>query len=110
MLICCAFALLSSVGSSHRRQFNCIQRAHQNTLEQLPIWFAAQAALASVHPMTAGVLGFVWMTGAWSSHAEAHSSDACCETDASALAGGCEVRCANAAPVRDLCMPRHASA
>ncbi|KAK9832823.1 hypothetical protein WJX81_004611 [Elliptochloris bilobata] len=49
--------------SENARLFNCVQRAHQNTLEQLPVWLAAQAALASVHPMTAGVLGFVWMAG-----------------------------------------------
>ncbi len=44
--------------------FNCAQRAHQNVLEQMPIWLAAQAALAIMHPYSAGVLGFLWMTGA----------------------------------------------
>ena len=64
-------SVLSCRGATLCRAFNCVQRAHQNTLEQLPIWFAAQAALASVHPMTAGVLGFVWMTGMC--YAEVHA-------------------------------------
>jgi glutathione S-transferase len=60
-----AYPKLYADGDSEKAfAFNCAQRAHQNVLEQMPIWLAAQAALALMHPYSAGVLGFLWMTGA----------------------------------------------
>ncbi|XP_014843267.1 PREDICTED: microsomal glutathione S-transferase 3-like [Poecilia mexicana] len=42
--------------------FNCIQRAHQNTLEVYPQWLVFQTIAAFVYPLTASVLGAIWVT------------------------------------------------
>nr|ABV24052.1 gluthathione S-transferase mapeg [Takifugu obscurus] len=42
--------------------FNCIQRAHQNTLELYPQWLVFQTIAALVYPLTASVLGAIWVT------------------------------------------------
>ncbi|PWA16384.1 hypothetical protein CCH79_00004666, partial [Gambusia affinis] len=48
--------------SDKDQMFNCIQRAHQNTLEVYPQWLVFQTIAASVYPLTASVLGAVWVT------------------------------------------------
>ncbi|XP_067867452.1 microsomal glutathione S-transferase 3b [Heterodontus francisci] len=42
--------------------FNCIQRAHQNTLEIYPQWLIFQLIAGVVYPITASVLGIIWVT------------------------------------------------
>ncbi|KAF6717949.1 Microsomal glutathione S-transferase 3 [Oryzias melastigma] len=46
--------------------FNCIQRAHQNTLEVYPQWLVFQTIAALVYPLTASVLGAIWVTSRFS--------------------------------------------
>ncbi|XP_043997915.1 microsomal glutathione S-transferase 3b [Gambusia affinis] len=48
--------------SDKDQMFNCIQRAHQNTLEVYPQWLVFQTIAASLYPLTASVLGAVWVT------------------------------------------------
>ncbi|XP_072357206.1 microsomal glutathione S-transferase 3b [Scyliorhinus torazame] len=42
--------------------FNCIQRAHLNTLEIYPQWLIFQLIAGAVYPITASVLGIIWVT------------------------------------------------
>lgn len=44
-------------------KFNCTQRVHQNTMENLPVFLFTQILLAQAYPMTAAILGAVWATG-----------------------------------------------
>ena len=44
-------------------KFNCTQRAHQNTLENLPVFLIMQILLAQAHPMLASSLGVAWAVG-----------------------------------------------
>lgn len=44
-------------------KFNCTQRAHQNTVENLPSLLALELVLATAHPITAAALGMVWNVG-----------------------------------------------
>ncbi|KAF4089938.1 hypothetical protein AMELA_G00043930 [Ameiurus melas] len=46
--------------------FNCIQRAHQNTLEVYPQWLVFQTIAALVYPTAASVLGVIWVTSRFS--------------------------------------------
>uniref|UniRef100_A0A8C4ZWQ2 Glutathione S-transferase 3, mitochondrial n=1 Tax=Gadus morhua TaxID=8049 RepID=A0A8C4ZWQ2_GADMO len=47
--------------------FNCIQRAHQNTLEVYPQWLVFQTIAALVYPVsTFSVLGAIWVTSRFS--------------------------------------------
>lgn len=44
-------------------KFNCTQRAHQNTLENLPVFLIMQILLAQAYPMLASALGAAWAVG-----------------------------------------------
>uniref|UniRef100_G3NWK3 Glutathione S-transferase 3, mitochondrial n=1 Tax=Gasterosteus aculeatus TaxID=69293 RepID=G3NWK3_GASAC len=46
--------------------FNCIQRAHQNTLEVYSQWLVFQTIAALVYPLSASVLGAIWVTSRFS--------------------------------------------
>ncbi|XP_077053018.1 microsomal glutathione S-transferase 3b [Siphateles boraxobius] len=46
--------------------FNCIQRAHQNTLEVYPQWLVFQTIAALEYPLVASVLGVIWITSRFS--------------------------------------------
>ncbi|XP_068436269.1 microsomal glutathione S-transferase 3b [Clinocottus analis] len=46
--------------------FNCIQRAHQNTLEVYAQWLVFQTIAALVYPLSASVLGAIWVTSRFS--------------------------------------------
>jgi glutathione S-transferase len=56
-------ALYASGDDEASRNFNCVQRAHQNTLENLPLFLVMQLLLAQAYPLTAAVLGFFWGVG-----------------------------------------------
>jgi glutathione S-transferase len=47
----------------HRTKFNCIQRGHQNSLENQPIFLALLATAGVFHPLTAGIAGFSYLLG-----------------------------------------------
>ncbi|XP_027857359.1 microsomal glutathione S-transferase 3b [Xiphophorus couchianus] len=48
--------------SDKDQMFNCIQRAHQNTLEVYPQWLVFQTIAALVYPLIASALGAIWVT------------------------------------------------
>ncbi|KAJ3613188.1 hypothetical protein NHX12_019440 [Muraenolepis orangiensis] len=52
--------------SDKEQVFNCIQRAHQNTLEVYPQWLVFQTIAALVYPLAASVLGVIWVTSRFS--------------------------------------------
>ncbi|XP_019733847.1 microsomal glutathione S-transferase 3b [Hippocampus comes] len=52
--------------SDKEHVFNCIQRAHQNTLEVYPQWLVFQTIAALVYPLSASVLGAIWVTSRFS--------------------------------------------
>ena len=43
--------------------FNCTQRAHQNTLETLPLALMCQALMGLKYPIVAAILGISWAVG-----------------------------------------------
>lgn len=53
----------ATVGDAPAAKFNCAQRGHQNTLENLPIFLVMQLLIAQVMPLTAAALGAVWTIG-----------------------------------------------
>uniref|UniRef100_A0A6B2LS65 MAPEG family protein n=1 Tax=Arcella intermedia TaxID=1963864 RepID=A0A6B2LS65_9EUKA len=40
--------------------FNCVQRAHQQTLENVGVFLGSLAVAGSRYPVTTGVLGTIW--------------------------------------------------
>ncbi|XP_040280402.1 microsomal glutathione S-transferase 3-like [Bufo bufo] len=52
--------------SDKENVFNCIQRAHQNTLELYPAWIIFQLIAGLAFPLSASVLGAVWVTSRFS--------------------------------------------
>lgn len=58
------YPLMVAEGDSEdAMKFNCTQRSHQNTLEQVPTFLAMQLLLAQVYPVTAAALGMAWNAG-----------------------------------------------
>lgn len=53
------------------KRFNCNQRVHQNTMENLPAFLFTQILLAQAYPVTASALGAVWATG---EHSVSHTA------------------------------------
>ena len=56
-------AMMAEGDSEDALKFNCTQRSHQNTLEQLPTFLAMQLLLAQAYPLTAAALGMIWNVG-----------------------------------------------
>ena len=56
-------AMMAEGDSENAQKFNCMQRSHQNTLEQLPTFLAMQLLMAQAYPLTAAALGMVWNVG-----------------------------------------------
>ncbi|KAM3932872.1 glutathione S-transferase 3, mitochondrial-like [Leptodactylus fuscus] len=52
--------------SDKENVFNCIQRAHQNTLEVYPAWLIFQLIAGLAFPLSASVLGAIWVTSRFS--------------------------------------------
>ncbi|XP_063813244.1 glutathione S-transferase 3, mitochondrial-like [Pseudophryne corroboree] len=52
--------------SDKENVFNCIQRAHQNTLEVYPGWLIMQLIAGLAFPISASVLGAIWVTSRFS--------------------------------------------
>ena len=50
-------------GDKHHKEFNCTQRAHQNTLEWLGPCQALCLANGVVHPVTSAILLTIWSVG-----------------------------------------------
>ncbi|XP_068121524.1 glutathione S-transferase 3, mitochondrial-like isoform X2 [Hyperolius riggenbachi] len=52
--------------SDKENVFNCIQRAHQNTLELYPAWLIFQLIAGLAFPLSSSVLGAIWVTSRFS--------------------------------------------
>ncbi|XP_018413527.1 PREDICTED: microsomal glutathione S-transferase 3-like [Nanorana parkeri] len=52
--------------SDKENVFNCIQRAHQNTLEAYPTWLIFQLISGLAFPLASSVLGAIWVTSRFS--------------------------------------------
>lgn len=55
--------LYSTGKSAEDTMFNCAQRAHQNTLETLPIVNLMTLASSLLYPRVAALFGFTWVLG-----------------------------------------------
>ncbi|KAE8624546.1 hypothetical protein XENTR_v10005982 [Xenopus tropicalis] len=51
---------------SKDQMFNCVQRAHQNTMEVYPVWVIFQLIAGLAFPLAAAVLGAIWVTSRFS--------------------------------------------
>lgn len=48
---------------SDNKMFNCVQRSHQNTLENIPTFMFLLTMAGFSHPRLAAVAGWVWIAG-----------------------------------------------
>jgi len=56
-------ALYAPPGHKDEERFNCVQRAHQNTLESWSITMVIMLAVALVYPVSAALCGTIWVLG-----------------------------------------------
>lgn len=49
--------------SDHEDRFNCVQRAHQNTLEGYPVYLVLQILGGLFAPKISALAGIVWIAG-----------------------------------------------
>ncbi|KAG2484460.1 hypothetical protein HYH03_016696 [Edaphochlamys debaryana] len=49
--------------AEYRKPFNCVQRGHQNSLENQPIFLALLISAGLKHPITAAVAGLTYLAG-----------------------------------------------
>ncbi len=54
---------LPTMYSDKHPEFNCYQRAHQNTLEQVPFYLASLPVAGLRHPLVAAAAGAAWLVG-----------------------------------------------
>merc|ERR1712187_107136 len=50
-------------GHKNKEQFDCVQRAHQNTLESWSMVMVTMFATALVYPVASATAGFLWVLG-----------------------------------------------
>merc|ERR1719498_1168664 len=55
--------LYAPAGHKDAEKFNCVQRAHQNTLESWAMVMVTMFAVGLVYPTAAAVSGFLWVLG-----------------------------------------------
>ena len=55
--------LYSTGTTKNDEMYNCAQRAHQNTLEGLPVVNLMMLSSATVYPRAAALFGFTWVVG-----------------------------------------------
>ncbi|CAK8683503.1 unnamed protein product [Clavelina lepadiformis] len=58
--------LYPTMYSDKSQMFNCIQRAHQNTLEQLPVFFITLLLVGLAYPKFAAICGAIFVTSRFS--------------------------------------------
>ena len=56
-------ALYAPAGHKFEEKFNCIQRAHQNTLESYSLVMLQMCLCGLVYPITSAAFGAVWCVG-----------------------------------------------
>ena len=59
--LCCLQS--SKQGHKNKKEFDCVQRAHQNTLESAPSVAAQTMMVGLMHPVTAAALCGIWSVG-----------------------------------------------
>uniref|UniRef100_A0A7S4N2J1 Glutathione S-transferase 3, mitochondrial n=1 Tax=Guillardia theta TaxID=55529 RepID=A0A7S4N2J1_GUITH len=55
--------LYAPAGHKHEEAFNCVQRAHQNTLESFPMVMMQMLLCGLKYPLTSAVCGGIWVVG-----------------------------------------------
>ena len=55
--------LYAPPGHKNEKEFNCVQRAHQNTLESYSFVMLNMCLCGLVYPKTSAALGFIWVVG-----------------------------------------------
>ncbi|PSC71425.1 Microsomal glutathione S-transferase 3 [Micractinium conductrix] len=56
-------ALYAPPGHKNEKEYNCVQRAHQNSLENLPGFFALLLTAGLRYPVSAAIAGAVYLVG-----------------------------------------------
>ncbi|GAB4822556.1 hypothetical protein N2152v2_009602 [Parachlorella kessleri] len=56
-------ALYADSSNPNAKVFNCVQRGHQNCLEQLPTFLVLNFIAGLRYPVPTAVAGLVWITG-----------------------------------------------
>jgi glutathione S-transferase len=54
-------ALYAPTGHKFESEFNCVQRAHQNTLESYALVMCTMCTCGLVYPVTSAILGGIWV-------------------------------------------------
>lgn len=49
--------------TKQHKEFNCVQRAHQNFLENVPFYFMLQTISAAANPKASAILGAIYLLG-----------------------------------------------
>ena len=63
LLLSLARAQLKKQGHKNKKEFDCVQRAHQNTLEVAPSVASCTMMVGLMHPITSAALCGIWSLG-----------------------------------------------